>query len=74
MVICRPNIKNIKVELARNDLNITSLAKTIGYDVSYINLVVNGKKNPRLKTASTIAKTLGVELEYLFEIKEKEEK
>ncbi|WP_414045411.1 helix-turn-helix transcriptional regulator [Macrococcus equi] len=74
MVIFRPNIKNIKVELARNDLNITSLAKTIGYDVSYINLVVNGKKNPRLKTASTIAKTLGVELEYLFEIKEKEEK
>ncbi len=49
MVICRPNIKNIKVELARNDLNITSLAKTIGYDVSYINLVVNGKKILDLK-------------------------
>lgn len=67
-----PNITNIKIELARNGWDITTLAKTIGYDRSYINLIVNGKRNPSPKTASIIAKTLGVELEYLFEIKKKE--
>ncbi|WP_157821365.1 helix-turn-helix transcriptional regulator [Macrococcoides caseolyticum] len=68
-----PNITNIKIELARNGLSITALAKIIGYDNSYINLVVNGKRNPSPKTASIIAKTLGCELEELFEIKQIEE-
>ncbi|PKE12695.1 helix-turn-helix transcriptional regulator [Macrococcoides caseolyticum] len=67
-----PNITNIKIELARNGLSITALAKTIGYDISYINLVVNGKRNPSPKTASVIAKTLGVEIEHLFTITHKE--
>lgn len=68
-----PYITNIKIELARNGLSITALAKIIGYDNSYINLVVNGKRNPSPKTASIISKTLGCELEELFEIKQIEE-
>lgn len=63
----------LKLELARNGLTIQDFAKIINYNRDYINQVVNGRKNPSVKTASIIAKTLGCELEELFEIKQIEE-
>lgn len=62
----------LKLELARSGLTIQDFAKVINYNRDYINQVVNGRKTPSVKTASIIAKTLGKELEELFDIKQEE--
>lgn len=59
--------------LIKRGYSITDLAKSTGYNVSYINQIINGKRNPSPKTASIIAKELEMEIEELFEIHETEE-
>lgn len=63
----------LKVALIKKGYSITHLAKATGYNISYVNQIINGKRNPSPKAASTIAKELGCNIEELFEIHTKEE-
>lgn len=73
MTVIKPRTEVIKIELAKNGLNLVEFSKIINYNRSYLSLVINGKRSLSPKTASIIAKTLGCELEELFEIKQIEE-
>ncbi|MEB7423281.1 helix-turn-helix domain-containing protein [Mammaliicoccus sciuri] len=64
---------NIKKALLRNGLTANEFSKKIGYNRSFVSLVINAKRYPSPKTASIIAKELEMEIEDLFEIYEKEE-
>ncbi|WP_239749978.1 helix-turn-helix transcriptional regulator [Mammaliicoccus sp. H-M34] len=63
----------LKATLMKKGYSITHLAKSTGYNISYVNQIINGKRYPSPKTASIIAKELEMEIEDLFEIYEKEE-
>ncbi|RAI81267.1 XRE family transcriptional regulator [Macrococcoides goetzii] len=72
MTVIKPRTEAIKFELVKNGLTLAEFSKMINYNRSYLSLVINGKRSLSPKTASVIAKTLGKELEELFDIKQKE--
>jgi len=59
----------IKVERARNDVTQEELAEALGISRTTVNEVETGKRKPTVITALRIAKYFGVNMEYLFIIK-----
>lgn len=68
-----PITREIKKEIVLSGMSVKGYAETIGNNKEYINLVVNGKKNPSPKLALKIADSFGRKIEDLFEIDMEEE-
>ncbi|MBF2780112.1 transcriptional regulator [Staphylococcus saprophyticus] len=52
--------------------NLSQLAIDTDVSLSYMSLIMNGKRNPSAKLAKKIAEILEVEIEELFEFEQKE--
>lgn len=67
------NKSEVKVTMFKKGLDLNSLSRKLEVDVSYLSLIINGKRNPSPKLAKRIAETLGVEITDIFTIETNKE-
>ncbi|TDL33498.1 XRE family transcriptional regulator [Macrococcoides bohemicum] len=65
--------RDLKREIAMNGYSISSFAKELGLNVSFLNTVVNGHRHTTPTTAKKISDSLSKNISDLFEVKEMEE-
>ncbi|MBO1213037.1 helix-turn-helix transcriptional regulator [Staphylococcus nepalensis] len=67
-------IKNhhLKKVMFLKGYNLSQLAIETDVSLSYMSLIMNGKRNPSAKLAKKISSVLDVEIEELFEFEQKE--
>ncbi|HDT7011334.1 TPA: helix-turn-helix transcriptional regulator [Staphylococcus aureus] len=67
-------IKNhyLKKVMFLKGYNLSQLAIETGVSLSYMSLIMNGKRNPSAKLAKKISSVLDVEIKELFEFEQKE--
>lgn len=60
------NIDKVRIQMAKEGINLTELSRLINVSQSYLSQVLNGKRTPSAKLAKNIAHELGLNVNEVF--------
>ncbi|RKD21123.1 hypothetical protein BEP19_15740 [Ammoniphilus oxalaticus] len=63
------NREKVLLLIAKEGVNLSQFAKEIGISNSYLSVLLNGRRNPSINTASKLAERLGVDIESIFSLR-----